>query len=1268
MKLATSVLVFAATALPAGAAITNVRIGGSTATQAIVAYTASTSAACALVISESPTYSPVVHDVDATLFPGANLDSRAGNPTAGLARTFVVGQRLAAQGADGNYYSRALQANTQHWFQIACGTDTATGTFTTANLPIGDSSVEQPPFDAGAPFNYAWPSVSLTDKTKTYVDPQTGVLLKRMTGPGENTAGTHAAAFSPTVFDLNSAWTNPNNASSGNPGTLATYSGVASDPLVLTFPTNWNPTYTTPGGWFATGGVDDLQVTAYGDGSDASSANRTIGMCWTPDDGVTCATNTLTVVLPQTTPGTVSTTGFPSSTMSEWGAYLSKGLFFPRTGKVNVSGTAVTWASGAYFNPALAVGSRFYIAGASACASNYCTIASMQSTSALTTVESNSTLTNATYFDAAPGLKIWKTTAPGTVNVSFSFTTATGGYFTMDVGGEFDSCGHNSVTVSVDAGGNAISPSVTGYLCIARWGQDSHGGALYLIIPSTGESRLLSNFIGTRNTGDPTADQIYSSDLIIPSGLNFDSTDSTVMYYALLVNGIGGNHVQSIFKIHYTGTFAAWTPVYSGTVPADHVTYTNLTPASTGMDILSQIQAAFPSYSTTLWGTFYNNSGLGMAGKYFVVSAGPGQDAPCIYYYFDTSQMPAPFVKSADSFSAASLRWSGCHTTDVAGFGDYGMIGGKQMADNPTTATNFLGPWQMPVVKVMQNGSWTTNTAVAANYYDTCPGGASVVGPWNATPQCITIMTSGEPCSHTPSAAELASYPCPYNASYSTLLGQTTAVGDWLVDLSTLSTNGERMQILSKTNNGDGTVTFVLERGVGPCAGNVAKSNGWTVAMAVNNGTCRINTFFNSGSDVTNTWVAENGTLVAGHNDIGTAPTAGNITVAGNPWDIYYGYGIRFNKPTSSIGQPGDWEINFGNTHFANNQVGTTSGIQSYPSLKQWNAPAREKVWFLDVRAILPSGGVGDEAVQKMMGGTSTLVPGLTQTYVTPIPSGIGTVSIKTTPLLGYAGPYLLQDISGPSSSIGDTNAWSYCYAYKAGECRAGSVAGTAYTNVPKAGPLDGCYVNSFSIRPPCVFMASPPTSQVVQWDLSQPDPLGTRYRKLGMGLAGWGRQYDYANARALPDGSWAILRGYWPDGKRSDLLLAKLPPWPNYDSANRSTFVPLPLQLGAVPWRTDHVLVQFGYTPNFQCTTRQEVCITVTGSAPGSAPAQVNETTPFYFATSDLGAYTGLPCTSGCTVTIPARPQRVVYYRVSYLRADGTTVLTTGTEVAVVP
>jgi hypothetical protein len=797
---------------------------------------------------------------------------------------------------------------------------------------------------------------------------------------------------------------------------------------------------------------------------------------------------------------------------------------------------------------------------------------------------------------------------------------------------------------------------------MARTAQFSRGGSLYVIIPSTGESRLLSSFNGPVNIGDPVADRLIGDRWL--GGLKFDPNNSTILYHSSEVNGTTGSHAQSIFKIQYTGNFAAWVPVYSGTQPTDYMTYTNLTPASTGMDILSQVQAAIPGYNSTFYGTFINNDGLGMAGKYYVLNGGPGggQDAPCTFFFFDTSTTPASFVKKADSFTAPTLRWGGCHTTNLAGFGDYAMVLDKQMSDPPPNASvAFLGPWQMTVQQVMQNGSWTSNTAIAANYCDSCPANA-----YGAT-CCETIKTQGEPCSSTPAAAELAAYPCPYNAAYSTLLGQTIAVGDWIVDGAHYSTDGERLRVLSKTVNGDNSLTLTLQRGVGPCVGTVATLNGWTAWMAVT-GACRISTYFNSGSDTTNAWLEENSGLVASHNDIGTSPTANYISVAGtSPLNTYYGYGIRYNKPVSSIGQPEDYEINSGNTKFAGNEVGTNSGLQSYPSLKQWAAPASEKVWMLDVRSLNPSSGVGDEYAARILAGASALVTGTTQVYTTPILGG-GTVSFKTTPLLGYAGPYLLQDISGPSSSITDSNAWSYCYAYKAGECRSGSAAGTVYTNVPKAGPLDGCYSNSFSIRAPCVFMAAPFTAQNVEWDISQADPQGRNYRKLGMGLAGWGRQYEFANARAVPDGSWAIMRGYWTDGKRGDLLLAKLPPWPGYDSANRATFVPLPLQLGAVPWRTDHVQVQFGYTPNFQCTTRQEACITVTGSAPGSGPAQVNETTPFYFATSDLGAYSGLPCTSGCTVTIPARAQRVVYYRVTYFRADGTTILTTGTAVAAVP
>src|SRR5690349_6353528 len=119
-------------AWPAMAAITNVAVTGVTNTQASISYTAPDANACGVEVSESATYSPLVYDVDPTLFPGANLDSRPGSIAVGRSRTFVVGARLAATAADGSGpYSRALQTATVHYFRITCGTDQTTKTFRT---------------------------------------------------------------------------------------------------------------------------------------------------------------------------------------------------------------------------------------------------------------------------------------------------------------------------------------------------------------------------------------------------------------------------------------------------------------------------------------------------------------------------------------------------------------------------------------------------------------------------------------------------------------------------------------------------------------------------------------------------------------------------------------------------------------------------------------------------------------------------------------------------------------------------------------------------------------------------------------------------------------------------------------------------------------------------------------------------------------------------------------------------------------------------------
>ena len=174
------------------AAIQGLQVQSVTATQAIIGYTSPSSQACVIEASESASYSPLVHDVDPALFSGSNLDSRSGSISSGTFRVFVLGKHgMMARdvnpfrASDGNLYSRALQANTQHYFRITCGADVATGTFTTLNIPLGGTYPE--PLAAASGGYYNWPSiVSPASRAETIVDPNTGSLIRKITLSSES--------------------------------------------------------------------------------------------------------------------------------------------------------------------------------------------------------------------------------------------------------------------------------------------------------------------------------------------------------------------------------------------------------------------------------------------------------------------------------------------------------------------------------------------------------------------------------------------------------------------------------------------------------------------------------------------------------------------------------------------------------------------------------------------------------------------------------------------------------------------------------------------------------------------------------------------------------------------------------------------------------------------------------------------------------------------------------------------------------------------------
>jgi hypothetical protein len=108
---------------------------------------------------------------------------------------------------------------------------------------------------------------------------------------------------------------------------------------------------------------------------------------------------------------------------------------------------------------------------------------------------------------------------------------------------------------------------------------------------------------------------------------------------------------------------------------------------------------------------------------------------------------------------------------------------------------------------------------------------------------------------------------------------------------------------------------------------------------------------------------------------------------------------------------------------------------------------------------------------------------------------------------------------------------------------------------------------------------------------------------------------------------------------------------------------VPIVLSNLLGPAGTNNAIVEFGYqeygAPQLiNCTTRNDACI-----ATGSSVITGNQ--PFYFASENPA---GAACTTGCTITIPAISQRILYYQVKFRAANNTVLASSPTTAVVVP
>lgn len=1266
-------------AFPLPAQITNVSVAGVTNTQAMIRYTAPDPSACTVAVSQSPTYSPLVHDVDPAIFPASNLDNRPGSVSDGQPRAFVAGTRDAEQGINGHWYSRALQALTPHYFQITCGPYTATGSFTTANIALGNIYNDVLPAAPSAPGNgysyagqYAWPEFLQWDATnpasrqESVIDPQTGLLIKRATMPQDFSSSQDVHNFSSAVAPTG-VWSNPSNALATNTA-VASYTGTTQDWLLLT---DSNPNLDVDNGK----ALESLLFSVKGWCVGTCTGDRAkIQVCLT-FNGVSCwpgASNVYEIALGTTAQPTAFSNYGSTAENASMLPWTPPGFPVPisweakrRTASVNVDvsgNVSFVVGSGSQFNPWWTAGSLIAI-GSSAC-----TITGLANPRALTIVPAACSpalavpVSNASYSAGNFGLMIRKkTTDTDTINVHAAQYT-----LGRTAQGSWPSGGLPKVFSSTPT-----LNTITGHLGYRFvYGNTPQ---VYWLDTVTGDANWLGHLTGGSHANpdgwshtSPTASVTFFS-------LTGVSTDPEHFY--LPGNDNNGNGVAII-----------GCTLSSSNQPGDLTISgcANLTPASTNKDPLGLLAAFTAGQAVTFDRTYFTAWGIDQLqnGKLYL-SARPYQNARGWVFIFDPNLVgnspgcvgggnPGCVIAAMPTWAAAPARWLALHSTGYSGEADISLWTGYQL--DGSGGTTGQGPYSVAV------SSSLTSTAGIAAGSGSCPAGSH---------GCDNIAIDGEPCNITPRGTDPLN--CPKNGSWSYL--QDAAVGDVISNLAGPFNAGqpEFFKVLAKTD----ATHWLIQRDIG----NRGLTTPNTPINLWERGLLRSDGFQNGISTMTANWdflhdphgLNADGTGVrvyfeydhmsaSSRAQMGDLPyylappsCGGSDPTSLNTSCLSYGVydGIGYLNPTK-----------FTQLHPLFAGVGGLTAFneiaQDHPNRSQEDGSK----WFMDAR---PVSGPGNETATPVTGSlykmTTTTTDGDALRNI-----GAGdpnlTIDRKLVPTAAWCGTQPLIDVS--SATTGDVitgvaaDAYKYCIARKVGECRAASAQGDIYSNCPftntraQNAPVGsyGC-ANVFAENglglDLCFANPGFPLNGLVQIGYQNAsDASGSYQRVLTHGLMRYRLLNVNENTRTTPDGKWLLFEGQ-DFGNEYQILSAKMPPYPEADSAIRTAFLAMSVQLQPPNGRgIDNALVQFGYAENgapdqFYCTSRHEACVAASATVP-----QV----PFKFPSDSLDGtltgLTGMPCASGCSLAIPSLSQRILYYQVLY--RDSTNHVVAETRVQAVP
>jgi len=1266
-------------ALPVAAQISNVTVTGITNTQAVLQYTAPDTSACTVEVSVSPTYTPLVHDVDPALFAGSNLDNRPGSIAATPARSFVVGTRDAEQGLNGQWYSRALQAYTPHYYRITCGASSATGAFTTANIALGNTYNEpQMPDPAvtasfntngyaysgryAAPMFLNWSSTSpATARTEQVIDPQTGLVIKRMTMPMDM-GNLNTNAF---VSASGTNWSNPSNVLTDDTA-AATYTGSTSDWLILNA---GNQVFNN------SAVLESLALSLKAWASSGSGDDAAIQVCLTVN-GVSCwptANNVHDMVLGNTPlPSTFTSFGDTSLAVLPWVPAGTPPLVsqdaIKRSGSVNVDPSGyVTWINGGdLFYPGWIAGSKITINN------QVCTIASVTSPQALSITPSSCPglslpATSVSYTAGNFGIMIRKKTASSDqINIQYA-------KYVMGNSAQMQWPSSGSVKI---CNNQTVMNTVTGHLgwqCVVGNTQQ-----VYFYDGTTGDA----NWLGKLSAPSPGgADGWVETSCGLSPTITSSSPTGAVSYFCAATQPNGLSPVIAQCSVTTSNQAGDW-----------HPACTSLTPKSTGKDIRSLV-AAFTANDTPTYdpSQFYGMSLVAMQNNKLLLGSSRsyqntlewqvvfdpflvGTSAGCV-----GGGAPGCVVAAASSWGNAPLRWCGQHALTYAGESNYfvGAAAGLGYEDGFPGGGYYL---------VTSNSSLTSTPAIAPGVGG-CPAGGF---------GCDLITPDGEPCNPNPGAASSSgSFPadllnCPKD-SKSTYL-QDSAVGD-VFQLS-LSGSSEYVKLISKTA-GNGS-QWLLQRSIG-----------WTTSGPTNVTApvklaemclARGDNFKLALSSVQWVWnfVADpHGLNTGGNSILGQYPydheaLDTNVTAGGSPsFDTTAAFGSTAppNSGYAILDGPGYGSPNkYG---ALGPQFAGVAGVsafneaaQEHLSHPQHVAPAGEQKWFMDAR---PSTSVSTQQTNWVAGQLYK------SSYVTADgdnlkdSSGNVIASRKLQPTVLHCGTQPMIDVSSPATgnvmATDNSGAYQACIVRKNGECRAGSVQGEVYFNCPFANPrftysqTFGCNNNPRGegglTNDQCVANPGAYLNGVAQIGFAPAgnDLKGAYGRTLTHGLIRYHLNNVNENVQTTPDGAWLLFPAYYFGGNEFQILSARMLPYPALDSVDRSTFLPMNLQLmPPAGLAVDNAIVRFGYAENggsdqYYCTSRREACYAASATVPSvpfSFPSDGSDGTSSTLA--------GMPCSSACTIAIPALSQRVLYYQVQYRDSQNRVLAQTAKQVVTTP